>query len=67
MKLTKLRSEIKSLHIADLRRHADEARRELFTLRLNAATAHIKDYSQVNKLRRQIARILTQIRSIEQV
>jgi ribosomal protein L29 len=67
MKVAKLRSEITSLSGAELIRRADELRRELFTIRLNAATAHIKDYSQINKLRKNIARVLTQLRQVEQV
>lgn len=37
----------------------EEWRRELFGLRLNASTTHVKDYSRFPKLRRSIARGLT--------
>jgi ribosomal protein L29 len=60
-----LRHDIKTLSAADLEQQADELRRELFTLRLNATTAHIKDYSQINKLRKHIARTLTQLRQVK--
>ena len=40
----------------------DSVRRELFTLRLNTVTAHVKDYSQFKKARKNIARILTSLR-----
>jgi len=49
------------LSVEDLRGRLEGARRDLFGLRLNAATSHIKDYSQYKKLRREIARILTVI------
>ena len=65
MKITQLRHDIKTLSAADLEQQADELRRELFTLRLNATTAHIKDYSQINKLRKHIARTLTQLRQVK--
>lgn len=67
MKVAKLRSEIKTLTSDQLEQRADELRRELFTLRLNATTAHVKDYSQIKKLRKNVARVLTQKRHIEQV
>ncbi len=65
MKITQVKQEIKSLSVTDLEQRADELRRELFTLRLNAMTAHIKDYSQINKLRKNIARTLTQLRQVQ--
>jgi ribosomal protein L29 len=40
-------------------------RRDLFGLRLNAATKPVKDQSQYKKLRRQIARLMTAIRAKE--
>ena len=62
MKITKVKNEIKSLGLPELKQRADDLRRELFTLRLNASTTHIKDYSQINKLRRHVARVLTLMR-----
>lgn len=55
MKLTKLKQEMKSMNNAQLKEKVETLRRELFGLRLNAATSHVKDYSQVKKLRRGIA------------
>lgn len=66
MKITQVKHEIRSLSATDLEQRSDELRRELFTLRLNATTAHIKDYSQINKLRKNIARTLTQLRQVKQ-
>jgi ribosomal protein L29 len=42
-----------------LRDKVDEVRRELFSLRLNAMSMHVKDCSQFKKKRRVIARLLT--------
>lgn len=36
-----------------------EFKRELFGLRLNVVTSHVKDYSQFKKLRKNVARALT--------
>jgi len=51
--------EIAQLSAEELRNALGETRRALFGLRLNAATTHLKDYSQYKKLRKQVARILT--------
>ncbi|HRN77688.1 MAG TPA: 50S ribosomal protein L29 [Candidatus Dependentiae bacterium] len=66
MKVTKLKAELNQLNVGDLKIKLDQLRRELFTLRLNSSTAHVKDYSQFIKLRRTIARVLTQLRAKEQ-
>ena len=60
MKVTKEREDLKSMGPEELQKRIDTLQRELFSLRLNAATAHVKDYSQFGKLRRQIARALTE-------
>jgi large subunit ribosomal protein L29 len=62
MKVTKVKEELKQGDIAALAAKLNDLRRELFTLRLNAATAHVKDYSQYKKLRRDVARVLTYLR-----
>jgi ribosomal protein L29 len=51
--------EFKNIKSQDLKLKIEQLRQELFTLRLNASTAHIKDYSQFQKLRKNIARALT--------
>jgi ribosomal protein L29 len=53
------KQELQLLQHDQLREKVDEVRRELFSLRLNAATTHSKDYSQFNKKRKTIARMLT--------
>ena len=59
MKVTKLKQELNQLNLDQLKEKLDSAGRELFSLRLNSATAHVKDYSQFRKFRKQIARIQT--------
>ena len=54
-----VRKELTHLNVHDLQEKLDGLRKELFGLRINASTAHIKDYSQFKKLRRNIARVQT--------
>lgn len=62
MKLNEFKKELASLTVNDLHERLDSLRRELFSIKLNKSTAHVKDYSQFGKLRRNIARIETYIR-----
>lgn len=62
MQTTKIKDEFKQLSAQELKDRLDALRREYFGLRLNAATSHVKDYSQFNKLRKNIARVSTYIR-----
>lgn len=59
MKLTQLRKELKSYDKEKLVEKLNEFQRKLFSLNLNSATTHIKDYSQFKKERKNIARALT--------
>ena len=59
MKLTKQREQLKGLGEKELREKVSEYKRELFSLRLNSVTSHLKDYSQFKKLRKNVARALT--------
>ena len=54
-------NEFKELDTATLKEKVEQLRKELFRLRINASTAHVKDYSQFEKLRKNIARALTVI------
>ena len=63
MKVTKEREDLKIMEPTELQKRINSLRRELLGLRLNAATAHVKDYSQFSKLRKQIARALTEQKS----
>lgn len=49
----------------ELRTKLEECRRALFALKLDAQSAHVKDYSQFKKLRRSCAQILTALRQKE--
>ena len=51
--------EFKELTHGQLVDRLDQFHRELFTLKLNSYTSHVKDYSQVKKLKKNIARVLT--------
>ena len=62
MKVTNDRQELKALSKEDLHQKVNGLRKQLFTLKLNTATAHIKDYSQFKHLRRAIARALTYLK-----
>jgi len=59
MKVAKDREDLNGMGSVELKTKINSLRKELFSLRLNASTAHVKDYSQFNKLRRKIARGLT--------
>jgi ribosomal protein L29 len=62
MKTRNLKEELKQDNEQALVAKLDAARRELFRMKINVATAHVKDYSQFKKSRRNIARILTYLR-----
>lgn len=59
MKVDIFKKEISLLGVAALKEKLSDMRRELFTLRLNSAVTHLKDYSHFRKLRGNIARVLT--------
>ncbi len=67
MKVTKFKDELQQLDCLQLQEKLEQLRRELFSLRLNTITAHVKDYSQFKKLRRNIARVLICIGHEEKV
>ncbi|MEX0849511.1 MAG: 50S ribosomal protein L29 [Candidatus Dependentiae bacterium] len=66
MKVDKFKQELEHMGAVELQDKLEGIRRELFSLRLNASTAHIKDYSLFKKLRRDVARILTFLRNKQQ-
>lgn len=61
MKIRLIKEELSKLSLKDLYEKRDQQRRSLFSTKLNASTAHVKDYSQFKKLRKNIARTLTLI------
>lgn len=62
MKMQKIKEELKGMDAQGLIVKVEEYKRELFTLRLNATTAHIKDYSQFKKVRKNLAQAMTFLR-----
>jgi len=66
MKVAELNKELEKMSVTELQQKLEGLRRELFNIKLNAATAHVKDYSQFDKLKKNIARVLTFIRQKEQ-
>lgn len=60
MKITKIREEIRQATPDQLNEMLTKLRRQLFVLRINASTTHIKDYSLFKKLRSSVARIMTE-------
>ena len=59
MKKIEFKKELKQLSFDQLCEKLEGLRKNLFGLRLNATTAHLKDYSQFKKFRKQIACVLT--------
>lgn len=60
--MSKHNESMRSLPVEQLVEKIENMRRELFSLKLNSLTTHIKDYSQFKKLRRDIARATTILR-----
>ncbi len=60
--MSKLGKELKTMDVQSLALKLDDLRRELFSIRLQAATSTIKDKMQFKKLRKDIARALTYLR-----
>ena len=65
MKMTDLKQELKKLNRQQLQEQVEAVSRELFAMRLQSRTAHLKDNSRFMKLRKVIARIKTFIRQSE--
>ncbi len=65
MKDISLFQKLQQLSTEDLQSKLESTRKDLFGLRLNAATSPVKDCSQYKKLRKDVARILTAIRAKE--
>jgi len=65
MKVTKFKEELKKMSAQELKEKLDAMRRELFGLKLNSTTAHVKDYSVFNKLKKNIARVASSLRQAQ--
>lgn len=59
MKRKDLKVELRNLSDNDLQIKLNQFRKELLSLRFNASTTHIKDYSQFKKMRSNIALVQT--------
>jgi len=62
MQVTKIKEEIAQLDEVKLRDKLNQLKYSLFDLRINSTTAHVKDYSQFKKVRKDIARVLTALK-----
>lgn len=58
-------TELKKMDEKTLQEKVESWRKELFDLKLSAASTHIKDNSQFKKLRVNIARALTCLNELE--
>ena len=58
-------NEIRELSADDLRSRLKEARAELFNLRFQMATSQLDNTARVGQVKKDIARILTEIRARE--
>lgn len=58
-------SEIRELEMDDLQAKLKEARTELFNLRFRLATSQLDDPSKIGQVKKNIARLQTEIRSRE--
>lgn len=56
-------SEVKALSDEELAKKLDEGRAELFNLRFQMATAQLDNTSRVRSVKRDIARVQTEIRA----
>ncbi|MDR3550173.1 MAG: 50S ribosomal protein L29 [Candidatus Babeliales bacterium] len=65
MKITKVKEEFKQFGVQELQEKLDNLRRDLFGLKLNSSTSHVKDYSQFKKLRKNIAQASTYLEQAE--
>ncbi len=64
--LNKEKNELRNLDAAELHKGIQELKQQLLALKLDVATAHVKDYSLFKKLRRNIAQLSTFLRQKEQ-
>jgi len=65
MKSSEIKADFIKLSAQELKMKVEALKKELFSHRLNASTAHVKDYSQFRKLRKDVARARTYLRQIE--
>ncbi|MCL4361139.1 50S ribosomal protein L29 [Candidatus Dependentiae bacterium] len=64
MKTKKFIEELKGLSKDELNTKVLSLRGELFSLRINSATTPVKDHTQFKKLRKNIARVLNELKMV---
>jgi large subunit ribosomal protein L29 len=55
-------SNIREMDEAEIQRHLDEYRQEMFNLRFQSATRKLKNHQRIKLVRRDVARLLTVVR-----
>jgi large subunit ribosomal protein L29 len=58
-------SDIREMDEAEIQRHLDEYRHEMFNLRFQSATRKLKNHQRIKVVRRDVARLLTVVRERE--
>lgn len=66
MKRTALKQEFAEMNAQELGEKLDALRRDLFGLTLNSSAAHVQDYSQFKKIKKNIAQGMTYARLKQQ-
>ncbi len=59
MKVTKFNEELRTMNVQQLQDKLEQLRSQLFSIRLNAKTSHVKNHAEFKRLRKGIARTLT--------
>lgn len=57
--------EIRSMGTTDIRKRLEDTREEYFNLRFQRASGQLEDYTQMRRVQRDIARLLTILRERE--
>lgn len=57
--------ELRNLTYEELQKKLKEARQELFNLRFQLATGQLKNYQRIKEVKKDIARILTVLKEME--
>lgn len=66
MKLKQIKEEINMMKSpAEISKNILELRNELFALRIQSKTSHVKDNSLINKIKKNIARMETRLSQLE--
>ncbi len=65
MKTKEFIEKVREMTPLELKEKLRDSKEELFNLRFQLATGHLEDYSRIQQLKRQIARLHTVIRERE--